>query len=59
MSQSENVSDAFACPGCKENEADKLVHLDDSIVECATCKLRYNPQTGGYYIFYTKRKEGV
>jgi len=52
MSQSKNhVVDAFACPRCGECDVDRLEHLNDSgtIVECSTCKLRYNPQTGAYY----------
>src|SRR5262245_7246990 len=39
------VSDSspFKCPSCGERKVDALAWVDDQVLECQTCRARYNP----------------
>ncbi len=37
------IDKTAACPICGERDADKLVWLDDDVVECQQCGCRYQP----------------
>jgi hypothetical protein len=37
------VDQGSACPICGERHPDKLVWLDDDVVECQQCGCRYQP----------------
>ena len=38
-----SVQPGFACPWCGERHMDRLVWIEDDVVECQTCNCRYDP----------------
>ena len=44
MSDDSNLVDQeHACPNCGERDADRLVWIDDDLVECTECFYEYRP----------------
>jgi transcription elongation factor Elf1 len=39
----ELVSEIFKCPVCGERRLDCLNWVDDEVLECSTCRVRYRP----------------
>jgi len=35
-----------ACPACGERDSDRLVWIDDDVVQCARCGATYTPGAG-------------